>query len=239
MVRLDKFLCDCRIGTRSQVRDYIRLGLVSVNGNVTKKADTKIEESGDVVAFRGQTLSYRRFAYYMLHKPAGVVSATTDNTAPTVLSLLKDVKDRELFPVGRLDKDTTGLILLTNDGELAHRLLSPKKHVDKTYLTGLRAPLKEEDARRLREGVFIGDDTPTMPAAVQLLKEDLILLTIQEGRFHQVKRMLKAVGNEVISLKRISFGPLTLDESLAPGQYRELTDGEILALKAAEQKSLL
>lgn len=231
MVRLDKFLCDCRIGTRSQVKDAIRQGLVSVNGSIIKKADIKIEENKDTVALRGQPLSYRRYAYYMLHKPAGVVSATMDNTAPTVLSLLKEVTDKDLFPAGRLDKDTTGLILLTNDGELAHRLLSPKKHVDKTYLVGLRMPLKEEDIHRLEAGVSIGEEELTLPARVQVLEDCLILLTIQEGRFHQVKRMLKAVDNEVISLKRISFGPLTLDESLAPGQYRELTDAEISALR--------
>ena len=231
MVRLDKFLCDCNIGTRSQVKDFIRLGQVTVNGQVMKKADFKVDENTDSVTFRGEPCGYRRFAYYMLHKPAGVVSATVDNTADTVLSLLRNVKDKDLFPVGRLDKDTTGLLLVTNDGELAHRLLSPKKHVDKSYLTQIAKPLDENAIRMLSEGVNIGDEEPTLPAKVQILDENYIILTIHEGRFHQVKRMLRAVDNEVLSLKRISFGPLTLPEELAPGEFRELTQDELATLQ--------
>ena len=231
MVRLDKFLCDCNIGTRSQVKDFIRLGQVTVNGQVMKKADFKVDENTDSVTFRGEPCGYRRFAYYMLHKPAGVVSATVDNTADTVLSLLRNVKDKDLFPVGRLDKDTTGLLLVTNDGELAHRLLSPKKHVDKSYLTQIAKPLNENDICMLSEGVDIGDEETTLPAKVQILDENYIILTIHEGRFHQVKRMLRAVDNEVLSLKRISFGPLTLPENLSPGEFRELTPNEVAALQ--------
>ena len=231
MVRLDKFLCDCNIGTRSQVKDFIRLGQITVNGQVVKKADSKVDENKDSVTFRGEVCGYRRFAYYMLHKPAGMVSATVDNTADTVISLLKNVKDKELFPVGRLDKDTTGLLLITNDGELAHRLLSPKKHVDKSYLTQIAKPLDEEAIRKLTEGIDIGDEEQTLPAKVQILDESSIILTIHEGRFHQVKRMLKAVDNEVLSLKRISFGPLTLPDELQPGEFRELTPKEVTALQ--------
>ena len=232
MVRLDKFLCDCNMGTRSQIKDYIRLGQVSVNGIIVKKPDLKIHENNDNVALRGESCTYKKYAYYMLHKPAGVVSATTDNTADTVLSLLTDVKDRNLFPVGRLDKDTTGLLLITNDGDLSHRMLSPKKHVDKTYLVGIRKPLSVEDKTRLEQGVDIGDEKLTLPAVVsfpaQVTEQSTqILLTIHEGRFHQVKRMLKAVENEVVTLKRVSFGPLTLDACLEPGQYRELTRQEV------------
>ena len=233
MVRLDKFLCDCNLGTRSQVKDWVRRGQVTVNGQTVKKSDVKIDEDADIVAFRGERCGYRRFAYYMLHKPAGVVSATVDNTADTVLSLLKGVKDKELFPVGRLDKDTTGLLLITNDGELAHKLLSPKKHVDKSYLTEIRAPLSEADILKLTEGVDIGEEALTLPARVQVLDVSHIILTIHEGKFHQVKRMLKAVDNEVLSLKRISFGPLQLDEDLAPGAFRELTQQEIASLQSA------
>ena len=233
MVRLDKFLCDCNLGTRSQVKDWVRQGQVTVNGQTVKKSDVKIDEDADIVAFRGERCGYRRFAYYMLHKPAGVVSATVDNTADTVLSLLKGVKDKELFPVGRLDKDTTGLLLITNDGELAHKLLSPKKHVDKSYLTEIRAPLSEADILKLTEGVDIGEEALTLPARVQVLDVSHIILTIHEGKFHQVKRMLKAVDNEVLSLKRISFGPLQLDEDLAPGAFRELTQQEIASLQSA------
>lgn len=231
MVRLDKFLCDCNIGTRSQVKDFIRLGRVTVNGQVMKKADFKVNENTDTVTFCGEACVYRKFAYYMLHKPAGVVSATIDNTADTVLSLLKNIQDKELFPVGRLDKDTTGLLLITNDGELAHRLLSPKKHVDKSYLTQIAKPLDAEAVRRLSEGVDIGEESPTLPANVQIIDENYIILTIHEGRFHQVKRMLKAVDNEVLSLKRITFGPLALPDNLAPGEFRELTPHEVAALQ--------
>lgn len=238
MVRLDKYLCDCNIGTRSQVKDWIRHGLVSVNGTVSKKADIKIDEEKDNVSFRGEACLYRKYAYYMLHKPQGVVSATNDNTAQTVLSLLKEVKDKELFPVGRLDKDTTGLLLITNDGDLAHCMLSPKRHVDKTYLVGIQKPLSADDIKYLEEGVDIGEEQLTLPAKIQVKEDCLILLTIHEGRFHQVKRMLKAVNNEVCSLKRVSFGPLQLDENLNPGSFRELTQQELtylLQLKSGTQ----
>lgn len=234
MVRLDKFLCDCNIGTRSQVKDYIRQGQVTVNDMVAKKADEKINEACDLVAIRGIPCNYRKYAYFMMNKPDGVVSATVDNTADTVLTLLKDVNDKNLFPVGRLDKDTTGLLLITNDGDLAHRMLSPKKHVDKTYLVGLSKPLTEEARCRLEQGVDIGDEEPTLPAKIIIPDADCetghrILLTIHEGRFHQVKRMLQAVGNAVVTLQRISFGPLSLDPHLAPGAYRELTQQEVEA----------
>ena len=234
MVRLDKFLCDCNIGTRTRVKDYIRQGQVTVNGSIVKKPDMKIDENNDQITLHGESCIFRKYAYYMLHKPAGVVSATTDNTADTVLTLLKDVKDKNLFPVGRLDKDTTGLLLITNDGDLSHRMLSPKKHVDKTYLVGLREPLTEEAKTRLEQGVDIGDEKLTLPTVISFpahVTENAIqiLLTIHEGRFHQVKRMLQAVGNEVVTLKRVSFGPLTLDTDLAPGRYRELTKQEVEA----------
>ncbi len=229
MVRLDKFLCDCNKGSRNQVKDAIRAGQVTVNGMTEKKADCKINENADRITFQGQLCQYRKFAYYMLNKPQGVVSATLDNTADTVLSLLIGVEDKDLFPVGRLDKDTTGLLLITNDGELAHRMLSPKKHVNKTYLVSMREPLSTESVDKLERGVDIGDADLTLPALVEVLNDSEILLTIHEGRFHQVKRMLHAVGNEVVSLKRISFGPLSLDESLMTGAYRELTVEEVAA----------
>lgn len=231
MIRLDKFLCDMNMGTRSQVKEFIRRGQVSVNGAVVKKPELKIQEDSDEVICQGQPCSYRRYAYYMLNKPAGVVSACRDNTADTVLDLLKGVRDRELFPAGRLDKDTQGLLLITNDGELAHRLLSPRHHVDKTYRVTLRQPLDPEALRRLEEGVDIGDEAPTLPARARLLSDTELILTIQEGRFHQVKRMLLAVGNEVAALKRESFGPLVLDPALGPGEFRELTGDEVAALK--------
>ncbi len=236
-MRLDKFLCENHIGTRSQVKDAIRKGLVTINGNIAKKPEEKVDENKDIVTFRGQELQYRKFVYYMLNKPEGVVSATNDNTAKTVLELLSAKDRKDLFPVGRLDKDTTGLLLLTNDGALAHDLLSPKKHVDKTYLVRTEKPLSEEDIHRLEEGLDIGDDKPTAPAKAVLTENGDLLLTIHEGRFHQVKRMLQAVDNSVCALERVSFGPLSLDFSLARGDYRALTEEEIRALYTANKKN--
>ncbi|MCM1540921.1 MAG: rRNA pseudouridine synthase [Blautia sp.] len=222
-MRLDRYLCELNMGSRSQVKDYIKKGFVSVNGQVIRSADQKIEEHRDQVAFQGKILTYQRYVYYMLNKPRGVVSATRDNTAGTVVELLSAEGRKDLFPVGRLDKDTEGLLILTNDGELAHRLLSPKRHVDKTYQVNVDHALSEEDIRRLEQGVDIGEKEPTLPARVEVVSEHIIRLTIQEGKYHQVKRMLQAVGNQVTALKRIRFGKIGLDEGLAPGDYRPLT----------------
>ena len=232
-MRLDRFLCEANMGTRSQVKQYVRQGLVTVNGEVARNADRKINEHADAVCLSGKRISYRPFVYYMLNKPEGVVSATRDNTAGTVVSLLGSKARDGVFPVGRLDKDTTGLLLLTNDGELAHRLLSPKRHVDKTYLVTVGHELSSQDMQMLRDGVDIGDEKPTLPAKAETLSPREIALTIHEGRFHQVKRMLQAVGNEVLALKRVSFGSLRLDEGLLPGEYRELTPKEVEGLHGA------
>lgn len=226
-MRLDKFLCELNVGTRSQVKAYLKQGLVTVNGSVVKKPDEKVNESSDTVTFKGRLLKYQPFVYYMLNKPKGVVSATQDNTCKTVLDLIESDRKKNLFPVGRLDKDTEGLLLITNDGELAHNMLSPKKHVDKTYLVGIAHDLKSDDIQALEKGVDIGEDKLTLPAKVKVLSEKEILLTIHEGKFHQVKRMLQAVSNEVVALKRVTFGALTLDDNLKTGEYRELTLEEI------------
>jgi len=226
-MRLDKYLCEMKLGTRSQVKNWIKQGFATVNGAVVRNPDYKINEDTDQVTFRRQTLSYQKLVYYMLNKPKGVVSATRDNAAPTVVSLLGSDWREDIFPVGRLDKDTTGLLILTNDGELAHRLLSPKKHVDKIYRLRVEHPLTEEDIHRLEEGVDIGEKKPTLPAQVKICGETELLLTIHEGKFHQVKRMLQAVGNHVSELERISIGRLVLDKALKPGEYRELTGQEI------------
>lgn len=235
-MRLDKFLCDNNIGTRSQVKEYIKKGQVTVNGQPAGKPETKVDETSDTVTFQGREVHYRKYAYYMLNKPEGVVSATNDNTAPTVVSLLAVPEQKDLFPVGRLDKDTTGLLLLTNDGVLAHDLLSPKKHVDKTYLVKPEKQLSEEDIHRLESGLDIGDDKPTAPAKAELTENGELLLTIHEGRFHQVKRMLQALDNQVLALERVRFGPLSLDPSLPRGKYRALTEAEIVALAASGKK---
>ena len=226
-MRLDKFLCEMNIGTRSQVKTYVKQGQVTVNDSVVKSPDIKIDENSDIVMFKGKLLSYQKYYYYMLNKPAGVVSATRDNTADTVVSLLGDAKRDDIFPVGRLDKDTTGLLLLTNDGDLAHMMLSPKKHVDKVYRVSLAHPLNTMDVERLEQGVDIGEESDTLPAKVEIIEDLTILLTIREGKFHQVKRMLQAVDNQVMALERVSFGPLRLDDSLQPGKFRELTEDEV------------
>ncbi len=231
-MRLDRFLCELNMGSRSRVKEAVRQGVVTVNGNVVKTPDFQIVPEEDNITFQGRELTYHRFVYYMLNKPKGVVSATRDNTADTVCKLIPNPLVRDLFPVGRLDKDTEGLLLLTNDGELSHRLLSPRYHVAKTYHVGLREELSEEAVRRLTEGVDIGDDKPTAPAKAEILSPLSLSLTIYEGRFHQVKRMLQAVGNEVVSLKRVAFGPLVLDESLAPGESRLLTEEEVTLFHA-------
>ncbi len=227
-MRLDKFLCENGFGTRSQVKLLVRQGHICINGAVCRTADCKLDENRDVVTVDGKELCYSKYVYYMLHKPAGCVSATKDNRDKTVMDYLKkeDYRD-DLFPVGRLDKDTEGLLLLTNDGNLAHRLLSPRKHVPKTYYVKLKKSLEKEDILHLEEGVDIGEEKKTLPAKVQMKGETEILLTISEGKFHQVKRMLHAVGNEVIYLKRLSMGTLTLDEQLKTGEYRALTGEEI------------
>ena len=232
MIRLDKYLCEMEMGTRSQVKELVKKGLVSVNGEIINKADYKFDETSAKVCVKDKEVSYQKFYYYMLHKPAGVVSATVDNHDKTVLDLLKEASGKDLFPVGRLDKDTEGLLLITNDGELSHNLLSPKKHVDKTYLVETKEVITKEMVAALEKGVDIGEEKPTMPAKIEVLDNTRMKLTIKEGKFHQIKRMLKAVENEVIYLKRLSMGSLKLDENLALGEYRSLTDAEIEDLKS-------
>ncbi len=236
MMRLDRFLCETGQGTRSEVKQLIRKGFVTVNGLQETAADRKLEEEADVVAVRGEVCLFQKFHYYLLHKPAGVITATRDQSQQTVVDLLAGEKVRNLFPVGRLDKDAEGLLLITDDGELAHKLLSPKKHVDKTYFVRTKLPLCQQDAKCLEAGVDIGDETLTLPARVEQIADNEIKLIIQEGRFHQVKRMLEAVGNEVIYLKRLSMGPLALPKDLEKGSFRPLNREELLKLR---QENLL
>ena len=233
MMRLDKFLCEMGVGTRSEVKTHMKKGLVTVNGETIKKPETKIDENKDTVCFMGKTLAYEAVQYFLLNKPAGCVTATKDNLSDTVMSFLPDNRREDLFPVGRLDKDTEGLLLITNDGQLAHELLSPKKHVDKTYFAVIDGKVEEKHIQQFLEGVDIGDEDLTMPAKLKILKSDEnseIELTIQEGRFHQVKRMFEAIGTKVTYLKRISMGPLTLGD-LKPGEVRVLDDEEIEKLR--------
>lgn len=277
-VRLDKFLADSGAGTRTEVKKLIQKGMVQVNGETAKKPELKVDPERDVVEFGGERLGTRaEFVYYLLHKPAGYVSATEDTREKTVLELVPKDGRRNLFPVGRLDKDTEGLLLVTDDGQLAHQLLSPKKHVDKTYFAVTEGKVVPEDIEKIQVGVDIGDEEPALPGKLEILKvweenpkqevasgkdcegknvkgdsetmtdkadneeykadveksfwRSEILLTIQEGRFHQVKRMMEAVGKKVIYLKRISMGPLTLPDDLPKGQARELTPDELAALR--------
>lgn len=232
MMRLDKYLAEMGCGTRQEVKKQIRKGLVTVDGQVTKSPETKVSDH-QVICLDGREITYTSFEYYMLNKPSGVVSATEDAKDTTVVSLIADRKRKDLFPVGRLDKDTEGLLLITNDGNLAHRLLSPRKHVDKTYFARISGQVTETEVEAFQKGVNIGtfkEPLITRPGQLEILKSapvSEILLTIQEGKFHQVKRMFQAVGMEVTYLKRLSMGSLTLDETLLPGAYRELSKEEV------------
>lgn len=229
-IRLDKFLADMGFGTRSQVRQQITRGNVTVNGLSSRRPELKVDTDKDRVLICGTEAAYAQYEYYMLNKPAGVVSATEDKKERTVLDLLQERRRKDLFPVGRLDKDTEGLLLITNDGDLAHRLLAPGKHVDKVYYAEIDGKVTQEDAELFRTGVDIGDEKKTMPAFLEILSSadcSEVLLTIREGRFHQVKRMFHAVGKEVTFLRRIQMGPLKLDERLRPGEYRRLTKEEV------------
>ena len=230
MIRLDKYLADMGVGTRTEAKKLIRQGKVKVDDCIVKSPEQKIDTATQKVFCDGQEVGYEEYEYYMLNKPAGYVSATTDAKEKTVLDLIIDKKRKDLFPVGRLDKDTEGLLLITNDGDLAHRLLAPKKHVDKLYYAKVEGVVTEEDVRAFEEGVDIGEDEVTRPAVLEILKSDEISeihLTIQEGKFHQVKRMFEAVGKKVIYLKRLSMGTLRLDENLKLGEYRALTEEEL------------
>lgn len=231
MMRLDKFLCETAGLSRSEAKQYIKQGKICLNGQIIKTADCKISETADTVTYNGKPLVFANHHYYLLNKPAGVITATEDKQQRTVMDLLTDIPVKNLFPVGRLDKDTEGLLLITDNGLLAHRLLAPGKHVEKTYFVRIKAPLTDTHIAQLSEGIDIGDAKPALPAKVKILSQNEILLTICEGRFHQVKRMLQAVGNEVLYLKRQSMGPLTLPENLPNGAFRPLTEEEISKLK--------
>lgn len=234
-MRLDKFLTELGIGTRSEVKKILKTGQVTVNGIPVKKPEEKIDETKDVVAYQGKVLSYEQFEYYMFHKPAGCVTAVSDAQHKTVMDYMKNLTRKDLNPVGRLDIDTEGLLLITNDGMLSHELLSPAKHVPKTYYAKIEGMVTEEDVNLFKEGVDIGEKKLTKPAELRILVSDMISeieLTISEGKFHQVKRMFEAVDKKVVYLKRISMGSLVLDEDLKLGEYRSLTENEIKALRA-------
>lgn len=232
-MRLDKYLSEAGYGTRSEVKKLLRSGIVTVNGEKVTKPETKIKDT-DVVRVAGKEATFSKVEYWMLHKPAGYISATEDRKLDTVLELLPKNSRSDLFPVGRLDRDTEGLLLLTNDGKLAHYLLSPKRHVDKTYFARIAGEVKETHIRAFLDGLDIGDEKKTLPADLHILKsgaESEIEVTLREGRYHQVKRMFEAIGCEVTYLKRLSMGSLLLDKNLEKGCCRPLTEEEIRGLK--------
>lgn len=260
LVRLDKHLVEASVGTRSQVKELIKKGRISVNGNNKLKAELKIDNEKDKVFFDGQEIILKRFEYFMLNKPAGVISASRDKNAKTVVDLIVNKTRADLFPIGRLDKDTHGLVIISNDGELAHKMLSPKKHVEKTYFLKARGEIKAEVVDTFLKGIVLKDSSKeegsfkTLPARLEILEttsealdyvdEDsreerhyegkltACRITIKEGKYHQIKKMFRAVESEVLYLQRVSMGNLELDPSLAEGEYRELTEKELEDLKA-------
>ena len=231
-MRLDKYLGQIGTNTRSEWKKIIQSGAVSVNDKVIKDAGFRVNETTDLVFVRGEKISYQKFRYYMFHKPAGCITATRDDKEKTVMDFFPKELHKNLFPVGRLDKDTEGLLLLTTDGDFSHSLMSPKKHVSKEYYFMAQGKLTAEGILRLERGIEIGkDEKITEPAKIEVIRqeEDTVegILTITEGRFHQVKRMLHAAGCEVTYLKRRAIGGLSLDEALEKGAFRELTTEEI------------
>ncbi len=234
-IRLDKFLASAGYGSRKEIKGIVRDGKVAVNGQTVKDSSVHVSPVDDTVTVDGLQVLSREFVYLMLNKPAGCVSATTDTREQTVLDFVpENYRHFELFPVGRLDKDTEGLLLLTNDGKMAHGLLAPKKHVPKTYFVKVNGPVTEVHAAKMAQGVVLDDGYLTRPAALRVLESGdngEAELTIYEGKFHQVKRMFKSLGMEVLYLKRIAMGGLSLDISLQPGEVRELTPEEMGLLK--------
>ena len=234
MERLDKLLAGTGKWSRREVKALVRQGLVRVDGRLAASAEDKLDPAAAVVTVAGETISLCRFTYVMLHKPAGVLTATEDRKQPTVLDLLPpELRRIGLAPVGRLDKDTEGLLLLTNDGELAHRLLSPKYHVEKRYFARVDGELSATDAEAFARGMTLGGGLECLPAGLEVLPDRVCIVTLREGKFHQVKRMLAARGAPVLYLKRLSMGPLVLEDSLAAGAYRLLRAEEISALYRA------
>lgn len=240
-MRLDKFLADVGLGSRKEVKALIKKGHIKVNDQTIKSDKFQVDEWKDQVTYEGEQFIYQKDFYYILNKPAGVISATQDNYDQTVLDLFDDTSYREdLFPVGRLDKDTEGLLVVTNDGGLAHRLLSPKKHVEKEYFAEVNGIMTEADVQAFSQGLMIDGGEETRPAQLSIVSvnsEDetsVIHLILHEGKFHQVKRMVKAVGKEVTYLKRIRMGNFLLPEDLALGEYRPMTAEEVKQLEGKE-----
>lgn len=238
MLRIDKFLHDMNIGTRTQIRKLIRDGQISVNGEAVRSGRVKIDPDQDEVQLSGEVIQYQKHFYFIVNKPIGVLTATEDRKQKTVMDLFNKTDRRsDLFPVGRLDKNTEGLLLITNNGEIGHRLLSPEHHVDKVYEATVTGQIKDSAAAEFADGLTLKDGTRLKPAGLKvkeysnLEKTTTLEVTISEGKYHQVRRMFGALGERVLRLRRVRFGPLELDVGLLPGHYRALTDEEIVNLE--------
>jgi 16S rRNA pseudouridine516 synthase len=236
-MRLDKFLVDCGLGSRTEVKNLLKKKLITVNGKVESSPKRQIDENSDVITYQGNKVIYEKYLYYLLNKPKGVISATEDNFHKTVLDLLDtSARAKKVFPVGRLDIDTHGLLLLTNNGALAHAMLSPKKHVEKIYQASIAGIMTSTDVKAFKDGIELKDFT-CQPAQLNIVrinneeKTSLVTIVIKEGKFHQVKRMVQSCGKTVTDLKRVSMGPLHLEESLELGEWRQLTSDEMKSLE--------
>lgn len=243
LMRVDKMLSEAGIGSRTEIKEYVSGGRVRVNGYIVKTSDMKVDPLKDEVTFDMIRVNYAEMEYYMLNKPAGVISSTEEGNTTTVVDLIEDKIRNDLFPVGRLDKDTEGLLIITNDGDLSHRLLSPKKHVEKEYLAIVRGKVTTEDKEAFARGLEVDKEFTALPASLSVLGEEELMpadldkdtcdacrIIIKEGKFHQIKRMFESIGKEVIYLKRLRMGPVSLDNSLPTGGYRPLTAEELKLL---------
>ncbi len=231
MERLDKILASQGTLSRKEVKEMIRKGRIQLNGMVVKDSSVKVDENKDIVKVDGTEITLKKHIYIMLNKPQGVVSASDSDKDKTVVDLVPDELYRKgLFPAGRLDKDTTGFVLITDDGDFAHRILSPKNHIFKTYIAGLEHSLSEQDIKSLENGITLGDGTVLKEAKVEVIEGDkpFVRIMICEGKYHQVKRMFAATGNKVVSLHRLKMGQLQLDDALKPGECREITPEELI-----------
>ncbi|NDL66899.1 pseudouridine synthase [Anaerotalea alkaliphila] len=233
-MRLDKFLSNMGVGTRSEVKKYIGWGRITVNGKVVRQPEHKVNPHADQVAYKREVIPYEKNIYLMMNKPQGVISATADDKEQTVLDLVKEIRKKDLFPVGRLDKDTEGLLVLTNDGPLGHALLSPRHHVPKGYRARIQGQPTQETVEKFKAGVVLEDGYKTLPAELTVLASgpvSEIHVVVVEGKYHQIKRMFEAVGMQVLHLQRVSMGGLRLDPNLPPGSYRPLTPEEVIQLQ--------
>lgn len=231
LMRLDRLLSECTALSRSQLRQIIKNGSVSVDGIVITSPEHKVCSDTERVELDGKTVSYEKFCYYMLNKPAGILSATDDKKQKTVIDLFPaELKKKNLFPVGRLDKDTTGLLIITNDGDFAHRVISPRSEIVKTYHAVTETPVNDADIEAFRQGIVLADGTKCLPAGLEKLPDGSCLVRVMEGKYHQVKRMLASRGKPVTALMRLSIGGLELDKGLLPGQFRQLSEKELCSV---------